>query len=480
MSRALTSALLSFPRRLAAVNGAKLSAALSRFLGRGGGTALPGLVAGFIDRDLVRDLSRQLGRGAVLVSGTNGKTTTCRMIASILTSAGINVVRNGSGSNLTRGLAASLVGRSNYMGTLTGARDLLGLFEVDEAALPDVLRTILPERVVLLNLFRDQLDRYGEVATVARIWRNALTGLREGAVLIVNADDPLLIELTNGLDTPRFTFGIASAERTLATREHASDVKACPHCGGEIAYTMRFLGHLGHFACTQCDLRRPTPDVEAAHVRLDGITGSSYVVTHGEDTIRISLPLPGLYNMYNALGAACTAISLGLPSSALIAGLATVRPAFGRMERVLVNGCTVVLALAKNPAGLNEVVRTIAGESERLHLLVLLNDNAADGHDVSWIWDADIEGLAGRVAAVTFSGTRAEDMALRFKYAGVLESKPTIQWEILRDTDSALQAAVASTPFDGTLFVVPTYTALLDVRNILSRQGYARSYWEEE
>jgi UDP-N-acetylmuramyl tripeptide synthase len=279
-------------------------------------------------------------------------------------------------------------------------------------------------------------------------------------------------------------FGIESlghqpAHRIEASPEHASDVKACPRCAGPIHYTAIFFGHLGHYACSACGFSRPNPQVKAARVELDGVGGSRFQLISEEGEATLRFPLPGLYNIYNALGAATGAMDLDLELGLIARTLEMVTPAFGRMERLLVENRDTYLALAKNPPGLNEVIRTLVAGGEPLHLLVMLNDNTADGRDVSWIWDADVEMLQGRVAAAVFAGTRAEDMALRFKYAAVIGAEDGPRWEVRSDTRRALEDAIRLTPEGRRLFIVPTYTALLDVRNTLTRLGYVRPYWEE-
>ncbi|HZU12899.1 MAG TPA: MurT ligase domain-containing protein [Chloroflexota bacterium] len=464
-------------RRAAAVNAARLAAAVSRASGRGG-TALPGLVATAMDPDIIAALASQLPVGSVIVAGTNGKTTTSRMLAAIVTSAGMKPVRNESGSNLARGLAASLVRRAGPTGNLARADRAVGLFETDEAALPAVIRSVRPRILVLLNLFRDQLDRYGEVATIAGLWKGALQELT-GATIVANADDPLVAHLVQTTEAPHIFFGIQSAPESLSGLPHAADVKACPNCGAPIDFSVTFVGHLGHYICRTCGFSRPAPQVAAEDVRLNGVDGSLFAITDSDERISVALPLPGLYNVYNATAAAAAACALGIRLCEVRAGLENVTPAFGRMERLEIDGRHVYLALAKNPTGLNEVLRTIESVEQPLFLLPMLNDNIADGRDVSWIWDADVEMLRGRVASATFSGTRAADMALRFKYAGVTAPAGSALWSIEPDPEHALRSALSATPRGERLFVLPTYTALLQMRGVLTRCGLARPYWEE-
>lgn len=427
---------------------------------------------------LIEQLTAQLAAGATVVSGTNGKTTTSRMIATILTGAGLTVLRNSTGSNLTRGVASALLRRVNLWGTVRGGAANLGLFEVDEAALPEVVDLVQPTKLLLNNLFRDQLDRYGEVATVARLWRSAITRLPAGAIVIANADDPLVAEVAQGGPEIPLYFGIASVPDKGAVTEHAGDVKTCPRCGGPIEYTLITLGHLGHYACAHCDFIRPVPTVFAANVRLRGMAGSEFELHADDRSEVVNLPLPGLYNVYNAVAAAAAATALGINSESIASALSRVSAAFGRMERLVVEGKTVYLALAKNPAGLNEVMRTVLQAGGSANVLMLLNDNTADGHDVSWIWDADVEMLAGHIRQAVFSGTRAPDMALRFKYAEVTSGAAAVS-TIESNAESALVRSLAPLQDGDVLFVIPTYTAMLDVRSVLTRLGHARPYWEE-
>ncbi len=465
-------------RTVLAVLAGKVTATTTRSLGKGGGDALPGLVATRVQPRLVQQLASQLAAGTTVISGTNGKTTTSRMLASILTSSGFTVLRNSTGSNLTRGVASALLGRVDLLGEIRGHSPSLGLFEVDEAALPEVVEMVQPSKLLLNNLFRDQLDRYGEVATVARLWSKAITTLPAAAVVIANADDPLVAEVALDRSEKSLYFGVSSVPDKGAVGEHASDVKTCPRCTGPIVYSLVTLGHLGHYACSRCEFRRPEPTVYAENVRLRGIEGADFTLGVGPSTADVHLPLPGLYNVYNAVAAAAAASALGVDTETIATELGRVTAAFGRMERLLVDGRVIYLALAKNPAGLNEVMRTILQSSEHASLLVLLNDNTADGHDVSWIWDADVEMLAGHVRQVVFSGTRAPDMALRFKYAEVTTGNAGVS-TIESKTEAALARSLQGLSEGDVLFIIPTYTAMLDVRSVLTRLGHVKPYWEE-
>ncbi|HLJ65934.1 MAG TPA: MurT ligase domain-containing protein [Chloroflexota bacterium] len=465
-------------RRAVAVTAGKAVSVASRRLGRGGGTTAPGIVAERLRSSVARELAAQLSSGCLLVSGTNGKTTSARILASILTAEGHTVIRNETGANLPRGVAASLVESATVRGNLPAGRRSVGLFEVDEAALPTLLETLRPRGVLLLNLFRDQLDRYGEVATVARLWRQALQRFPPENPVLINGDDPLLVDTLEGDLRPPVCFGIDSADRSRAGPEHAGDVKACPRCGDSIRYDAVFLAHLGHYRCASCGFGRPDCQVRALDVQLLGLAGSSFVLVTPDGEAHVALPLPGMYNVYNALAAAAAAWQSGVRIARIASAVSAASPAFGRMERIQIDDRPVVLALTKNPAGLNEVVRTALQGNSGLHLLVILNDNAADGFDVSWIWDADIEMLAGAVRTVVFSGTRAADIALRFKYAGALPADGRTSWRVEEDIGEALASAVSLTPNGENLIVMPTYTALLEVRRTMAALGYVKPFWE--
>ena len=453
-------------RMAAAVVAGKAVAATTRRLGRGG-TALPGLVAGRIDPRVVAELGGQLGRGAVLITGTNGKTTASRMLAAILAAAGIPSLHNREGSNLMRGIAATLLGRATVGGRLRDAGGLLGLFETDEATLPGAVRALRPRVVAFTNLFRDQLDRYGEVDTVAAFWREAIATLPPETTLVLNADDPSVADLALARDGPVHWFGVD--DPAAAGDAGAVDARWCGACGGDFAYDRRHFAHVGWWRCVGCGRARLAPDTaaEAIALRLNGAT----VVVPGVG--EVILPVTGLYNVYNALVAAAVARVLGIAPGAIRSGLAAVRPAFGRQETAVLEGRRLHLLLAKNPAGANQVLRLLAALPRAANVAVLLNDRFADGQDVSWIWDVDYELLAGRVERPWAGGDRAEDMALRLKYAG-WPPPPAI-----REPGALLDAVLAAVPPGEDVFLVPTYTAMLDLREALRRRGAVARFFEE-
>lgn len=460
-------------RTAAAILAGKSAAAGSRLLRRGGGTAIAGLAALRVDPALVRRLIAKAGAGAICVTGTNGKTTTSLMLSRIAQQAGLHPLHNRSGSNLMRGVAAMLVQEATPLGGIYDAARRLAILEVDEATLPEIVPAARPRAIVFTNLFRDQLDRYGEVDTVARAWERALATAPPDTVLVLNADDPAVAHLGLRARSPVLYYGIDDAGAGGDIDDHASDFRTCLECGGELAYAVTFYGHIGHWRCTACPNRRPTP-----HVRVTRVAGTPDAITLDITTpdglaLPLTVPLAGLYNGYNALAATAGALALGLPRDAIAAALASFSAAFGRQERFLVRGRDVQVLLGKNPTGLNQVLRAVGARHGPKRVLFFLNDGIADGRDISWIWDTDYEILQGDTQWALAAGTRAEDLALRLKYAGFGDDPP-----MEHDTAAALARALDATPEGETLYVLPTYTAMLEVRELLAKQSGAKSFWD--
>jgi UDP-N-acetylmuramyl tripeptide synthase len=456
------------------VTTAKVTAAVSRRLGFGGGTALPGLVADAVSPGLATRLADRLGHGSLLITGTNGKTTTARLVRNIAQAAGYWPVHNHSGSNLMRGITACLVEATNARGQLPQPERRLGIFEVDEATLPEAAEALSPRIVAFTNLFRDQLDRYGEVDSVAAVWRQALAALPSSVTVVLNADDPGVASLADASRGPVLFYAVSDASCAVYQIEHAADARWCPACGQEYSYSAVFYGHVGHWVCPGCGRARPAADVQATRVEQAPGHPLRLALSTPSAEFDLSLPLTGLYNAYNALAAVAVGLALRVPADAIRKGVASFTAAFGRQERMTVRGREVQTILAKNPAGLNQVLRAISAEEGPKNLLFLLNDDIADGRDISWIWDVDFEMLAGQATLVLASGRRAADMALRLKYADI-DAHPVIE----EDTESALEMALALTPEGERLYVIPTYTAMLRVRKLLARWGRRPPFWEE-
>jgi len=451
--------------------GAKLTAAravgvASRASGRGGGTTLPGRMLLRLAPDALGRLGDRLDP-TTIVSATNGKTTTAGMIAAALEAAGRHPVHNRAGSNMTWGVATALLEQ----------RGEEGLFEVDEAWLPKVAAQLDPTLLVLGNLFRDQLDRYGEMEALATGWGETVASRAGRTHFALNADDPAIADLgRDAAGEPRAGvtyFGIEDAAQALPELQHAFDAKHCRRCGHPYAYERAFVGHLGHYSCPNCGASRPRPQIAATAIELRGMSGSDVTLRTPQGEMRLQLPLPGLYNVYNALAAVTAALELGVPAATISTALATLRAAFGRVETLSIDSTLLSILLIKNPAGANEVLRTLLLEAgnEKLDLWIGLNDKIADGRDVSWVWDADFELLAGGVRRVTCAGTRAAEIALRLKYAGWPEGSI----EVVPAIEGSLDRALAAAP--GRLFALPTYTSLLELRKLLAARGLAEEFW---
>ncbi len=447
---------------------AHAAGALSRLSGRGGGTTLPGRLLVRMAPDAISRLSGSLIGGSIVVSSTNGKTTTAGMIAAILRVAGRQPVHNRAGSNMHWGVATALLEQ----------RGSEGLFELDEAWLPRVAPELHPRLLVLGNLFRDQLDRYGELERLADQWAELVESLTGSCGFVLCADDPLIADLGRDRELRRrpgvIYFGIEDPTQALTELQHAFDAKHCRRCGAPYAYERAFVGHLGHYRCPNCGADRPAPDVAATEVELRGMSGSRIRARTPEGELELELPLPGLYNVYNALAAIAAGLRSGVSLERVGAGLAAMRAPFGRVETIEVEGKPVSILLIKNPAGANEVLRTLSLEAagEPVDLWIALNDRIADGRDVSWVWDADFELLAAAVRSVVCAGTRAPEMALRLKYAGWPTEAITVRPPIRESLDRAVEAAA------GRLFALPTYTALLELRALLADRGLAGEYWQ--
>jgi UDP-N-acetylmuramyl tripeptide synthase len=441
---------------------ARAAGTVSRLSGRGGGTTLPGKLLWKLDPSAIDRLAERLPQGAVLVSATNGKTTTTAMAAEILRPR-LAVAHNSSGANLVSGVASTLIARRNVD---------LALLEVDEGALPEVVRRVHPKAILLANLFRDQLDRYGELELVAARWRAAVATAPD-ALLVVNGDDPQVGDLARGR-VAALVYGLDDPRHARPTLQHAADSKYCLRCGTPYRYAAAYVGHLGDFRCPACGFARPALDVAAREIELHGLDGATFVLHAPAGHVRVEIGLPGLYNVYNALGAGALALALGVPLDEVAAGLGRAGAAFGRFERIAIGDRRALMLLIKNPAGANEAVRTLADAGGPRVAVVALNDEIADGRDVSWIWDVDFEPLLDGLETLVATGSRAAELALRFGYGGLDRRRI----EVVPELDAALDRGLELTPAGGELTVLPTYTAMLALRRVVAARGHVANYWE--
>lgn len=458
-------------RLRAAVLAAKIAHRLTRLCGRGGGTAFPGLVAERIFPGTLAALTRGLARGSVAVTGTNGKTTTTRLLADIFAAAGWRYCHNRHGSNLRRGVAAAAAVQATAGGVLDAD---IGLWECDEAAFPAIAGEVRPRIIVITNLFRDQLDRYGETEAIRRRWQAVLPALG-ATTLVLNADDPSVASLGPGHAGPVLYFGLGDDSYRQPGRVHASDVRTCRLCNAPLAYAMNFLGHLGDWRCTGCGAARPPLAMRATHIR-PSLRESAFILNSPAGARPVTMRLAGIYNIYNALAAATAAQALALDPDLVVRALTAAQPVFGRFERLAIAGRELCLFLVKNPTGANAVLQMlVAGGGRSLPVMIAINDLTADGHDVSWLWDADFELLRGVADPALTAGLRATDMAVRLNYAGV----PAASISVEENLEKALFGLLRRAPEGATVYCLATYTAMLALQDMLARRGLKRPYWEE-
>jgi UDP-N-acetylmuramyl tripeptide synthase len=436
------------------------------------GTNMPGRIALAVDSRSLRSLSSRLDSPVVLVSGTNGKTTTNAIVAEVFSAVTGRVITNTAGANLKPGLVSALL----------DSQGAPACFEVDEGALPSVLEECRPDQVVLLNLTRDQLDRYGEIDTVAARWFDGLSFMGDDLTVIANADDPRIahigIELQKLPNKPRTVFfGVEASPSDDSGVKPSPDAAACPSCGANLSYAVAYPTGGGHYCCESCGFSRPPLEYAASDYESLGMQGSRIVLESPSGSIKARFPLPGFGNLYNALAASAAAIEAGLSASTVEKSLEATKSAYGRFEAVTIDGRRAFLLLSKNPQSLSQNLRLVRYEAERSGgpqsqrspLIFALNDRAADGRDVSWIWDVDFAELLGYKFAFVVCGDRAESAALRIAYDGW----ETAKIATVRDPYHALCIALANAPRRWAVPVLATYTAMRTLRSELVRRGYA-------
>lgn len=438
-----------------AILAGKCTSALSRALGRGSGMTFPGVVAEKLHPSLIGDLAATLPEGSVLVSGTNGKSTTSKMLGDVLRATGTRVVRNESGSNLRQGVVSTLVAASNLLGDSLGAD--AAILEVDEATMPGVAADLSAQLVVVTNLFRDQLDRYGELSATATLIGDAVSSLPRTRLLL-NADDPLVVALAARATGPVAFFGVDAPACSRGASGRGQDTGRCPRCGGPLEYHARYYAHLGDWYCPSCGEQRPPLDYAVRDVELHADRSAFTIEAFGQRG-HVELPLGGLHNVYNALAAGAAAGLLGVALRDAGAVLGDFTPAFGRTEDLEIAGSRVVLVLAKNPTGAEQAMASVLGDPGPKAVGIALNDNAADGTDISWIWDIDFESYDLSGCTLVLSGSRAEEIALRLKYAGV----DARDIRVCRDTVEAVEL-LASRAGGAAAHLFATYTAMLEIR----------------
>lgn len=457
------------------VTACKITRAFLR-VAHSGGTTLPGSAAMIFDRDILRVVSHNMD--IIVVTGTNGKTTTSNMIEQALSSSGLDVLANKSGANLLKGITAEFCANATALGR---PKKRYAVIECDEGALKQVVPLIKPKAILVTNLFRDQLDRYGEVTNTLEEIKRGVIKVPE-SVLCLNADCSLTSSLGDNVPNKIMYYGCDCAFGDQK-EPVISDAKYCVICGSEYQYNYRTYAHLGSFYCPKCGYKRHRTDT--AVVSVDKLTADGTDVTiacrtyddkkGAKDEIisKVTVALPAIYNVYNAIGAMCAYTTCGYNTEDLIKSLAVGKSSFGRMERFDLDGVKVQMILVKNPAGCNQALSYLTNIREDFRVIICLNDKTADGHDISWIWDAEYEMLVENpcVKVVYVCGDRATDAGLRLKYAGLRQDKIKVinGWDevVSRMREDSLP-----------VFVLPNYTSMLALRSVLADATGKDEFWK--
>ena len=445
----------------------KLLRALSRLLRRGG-TAMPGRFALKLCPDLLARLSR--GVKTVVITGTNGKTTSARMIEQAFREQGRDCLANRSGANLIDGVTTEFVMNCTLLGRM---KKEWAVIECDEAAAVKVFPQLQPKVVVVTNLFRDQLDRYGEVTHTLGNIRTALESV-PGSTICLNADCSLCSSLALTLPNRAVYFGLEEGAVPSRAKAQLSDATHCIRCKTEYEYDYVSYGHLGGFRCPKCGYARHAADYAVTDVIEQRSAGTTAAVSIRGERRVIEINLPALYNVYNAIGALSAAMEMGVGAEEAVRALAVFKGGFGRMEAFRLGKADVRMMLVKNPAGCNQVIDYLENLRNRFVLVICLNDRGADGTDVSWIWDAEFERLnaiAGRIEKIIVSGDRAQDMRVRLKYAGIPDGNITVE----RDYEKLVSSLE---PLETDVCLMPTYTATLELREVMVRHCGGAAFWE--
>jgi lipid II isoglutaminyl synthase (glutamine-hydrolysing) len=458
-------------RLVAAVAAGKCAASASRLLGRGGGTSLPGMIARRIYPGVLHDLAGKPGIPAVAITGSNGKTTTARFTAALLRGEGQSVVHNAAGANLQQGVTTLAVNSASFGAKL---RTDVFLAEIDEGALVQVAPEIRPRVLAILDIFRDQLDRFGEIYAVARAIESVAEQLPPDATLVVNADDPLVARMVEDGRGKRITFGF-DVPQSFDRITSAADTIRCPRCRVDLHYDHVYLSHLGAYRCDNCGLARPPLHVAVTDVAVDGLEATTCTIRTPDGPIALRIPQPGVHVAYNAAAAIAICWALGIKVPHAAESLASVRTAFGRMQVIDADGREIVLAFAKNPTSFNAMLRTLGAVGEPRHLLTSFSNTLIDGEDFGWLWDVDFESAAPQLDRVTVCGLRSDELATRLKYAGV-DAKQIV---VVDDQKQALDDALEALPPGQRLSVISGYTPTIQFSEQMRRRGWVERYWKQ-
>lgn len=466
--------LLHQMRLTLAISAGKLVGATGRTLGIGGGTSLPGMVARRIDPTVLQTVMAASTAKKIVITGSNGKTTTSRMIAEMAKESGYRLSHNRSGSNLLQGVTSVAVNFASLAGHLES--DVL-IFEIDEGTMQHVVPEIQPDVVVITNIFRDQLDRFGELYAVARSLEKVLEDLPDTSTIILNGNDPQVANFGQHARAKRLFFGLNTNDVGTPVPDISADVIRCIHCQEDLDYKVAYLSHLGLYRCPNCGYTLPELDIAATSVKLadDGKGPTQVTLSTPQGEVHIELPLPGVHNVYNAAAAIGAAMAVGFPTAKLPVALTKLQPAFGRLEEIKAGEQTIYLAFVKNPTSFNLIMRLIMQHPGQKHLLLAASHTVVDGEDFSWLWDLEIEEMAPTVVDAICSGNKPEELAMRIKYAEV----PVEQIRMIEDREQALDAALKNAGPGGTLYILATYSPTQELRRIMQKRGWVKHFWQE-
>jgi lipid II isoglutaminyl synthase (glutamine-hydrolysing) len=463
-------------RLAVALAAGKATSTAAKVLRAGGGTSFPGSVARRIDPRVLKKVAAASAARKVIVTGSNGKTTTCRMLAALAHTGGLKVTQNRSGSNLRQGVISAAVRGTDLRGRMDAQ---LFLLEVDEGAVRLVAPDLQPDTFLVTNIFRDQLDRFGELYSMAKGLEDAIEALPASATVVLNGDDPLVASFAPAARAGRLYFGIQADTAGTQVPEHAADTIRCVRCQHPLTYRVVHFSHLGDYQCLECGNARPRLDVAVTAIRPSPAAGSEITVETPAGTVSLQVPLPGLHNVYNAAAALAAAAALSLPRPLDPAeaqhAMSGLRPAFGRLEEIQAGERQVMLAFVKNPTSYNATMREVLQRPGRKHVLAAHSNTVVDGEDFAWLWDVDLELLVPQLESLTIGGTRAEEVALRFKYAG---ADPAAM-QVLPDRSTALDTALTGTPPGESLYIFAGYTPMRELRSIMQRRSWVAPFWEE-
>ncbi|GER88738.1 hypothetical protein KDW_29000 [Dictyobacter vulcani] len=457
-----------------AISAGKLAGASGRLFHIGGGTSLPGMIARRIDPNVLKSVVGGSKAKKIVITGSNGKTTTARMTAAIADAAGRSVSQNRTGSNLLQGITSVAVNFSDFFGRMES--DVL-LFEIDEATIPLAVPEIQPDVVVITNIFRDQLDRYGELYAVARALDEMLESLPETATILLNGNDPQVANFGRNAKAKRIFFGLETKDIGTPVPEQSADIIRCIHCNSDFTYEVAYLSHLGLYRCPECGYTLPDLDlaVTGATLAENGEGPSKITLRTPEGEMNLEIPLPGIHNIYNAVAAIGAAMAAGFPLDSVQTALSNIRTAFGRMEKIQAGDKTIYLSFVKNPTSFNLMLRLIAQHPGKKHLLLAMSHTVVDGQDFAWLWDVEFEDLVSDILDAVCSGNKTEELAMRLKYAEVSTDKISL----IEDREAALDAALKQVEPGGTLYIMSGYTPTQELRRIMQKRGWVKHFWEE-